>query len=102
MRVRSFLCVMSGLRGCVPGPFRGLFFRCEHLADDGAIQFVSDFHHLAAVGFFVDGEGWQVTFLPEHLVASLSRKVAFQIALAISGLVAMADAAPGENADLVE
>src|ERR1035437_7712945 len=84
------------------GLFRSLFFRSQHSMYDGAIQFVADVYHLPIVSFLTNGEGRQVPFFPEVLMASLYRKVAFQIALAISGFIAMLRPVPGKDSNLIK
>src|SRR5664279_4195744 len=96
------LCVVGGQRGLMFGLFRSLFFRGQDSTHDGAIQFVSDVYHLPIVSFLTDGEGRQVAFFPEILMASLYREVAFQIALAISGFIAMLRPVPGKDSNLIE
>src|SRR5271157_4622828 len=101
VRGRLLLSVRASMGGCTFGSFCSLFFRGEHAAHDRAIQFVGGLYHLAVVVLFADGKGRQIAFLPKHLMSGLYREIAFEIALAIGGLVAVTNSAPGEDADLV-
>src|ERR1019366_9098098 len=101
-RLPLALRIIGSQRFLMPGLFRSLLFGGQNSAHDRAIQFVSDVHHLPVVIFLADGEGRQVAFFPEVLMASLHREVTFEIALAISGFIAMLRPVPGKNSDLIK
>src|SRR5260370_5577748 len=73
----------------------------EHATYDRAVHLVGHVPNLPIVILLTDGEGRQVAFLPELLMADFGRQIALKIVLAVRRFVAMPCAIASEDADLV-